>query len=135
MIVRIGLHVGVVVAGLVVGVIGGFVQSQRFILDGPWGRSVVPWGVVLMLVALLLLIRGAVWLVHGQRGGWLFLAGWIIGTFVVATESPSGDLAISSGTRQWVYVLAGVVLGAAASTFPVSTRSSLTIDEHTPPSP
>jgi hypothetical protein len=49
----------------------------------------------------------------------LLFLGWPIATIDMAGGSTSGDLALSGGGRQWVYLLGGVVLAAVASTFPV----------------
>ena len=107
------------IVGLLVGLIGAFVQAERFIVSVPWGLLVVPWGMVLVIAVLVMVIRGATWLVMSRWGGMVLFLGWIISTIVMAGESPSGDLALSGGGRQWVYLLGGVVLAAAASTFPV----------------
>lgn len=111
--------VGVFLVGILVGLIGAFVQADRLILSMPWGLLVVPWGMVLVIIVLVSVIRGATWLVESRWGGSLLLAGWIVSTIVMAAESPSGDVALSGGGRQWVYLLGGVILGAAAATFPV----------------
>lgn len=116
------------IAGLALGIIGGFVQADRAIIDTDWGVIAVPWGAVLMLLVLLVAIRGAGWLVHSRGGCWALFAGWIAGTIVMAGESPSGDTAIAAGGRQWAYLLIGVVLGAACSTFPILDRRSPTIE-------
>ena len=126
MIARALALLAVTVAGIVIGIVGGFVQSVRWVT--PWAGLALPWGAVLAATTALLAVRGAIWLLRRRSAGWLALTGWVAGTFVVATRSPSGDLAISSGTRQWAYVLAVVVLGAAAATFPIRDESSLTID-------
>ena len=118
-----------VLLGLAVGVLGGFVQAMRTPVPTPWGMLVLPWGAVLAVVVLLVLVRGATWWLHSRAGGWLLLGGWLVATFAAATASPSGDLAISSGARQWAYVLTGVVLGAASATFPTIGASSPTIDD------
>lgn len=110
---------GIFVVGLLVGLIGAFVQAHRLIISVPWGLLVVPWGMVLVIAVLVIVIRGATWLVESRWGGSLLLAGWIAATVVMAGESPSGDVALSGGGRQWVYLLGGVILGAAAATFPV----------------
>lgn len=121
--------VGLALVGLALGIVGGFVQADRTIVDSPWGALVIPWGVVLVLVVLLIAIRGAAWLVRSRLGAWLVFVGWIAGTILMAGESPSGDSTISAGGRQWAYLLIGVVLGAACATFPVLERRSLTIEE------
>lgn len=126
MIARILGFVGVLAIGLVIGVVGGFVQSMRWVT--PLAGLALPWGAVLATATALLAVRAAVWLLRRRSAGWVTLTGWVVGTLVVATRSPSGDLALSAGTRQWAYVLAVVVLGAAASTFPIRDESSLTID-------
>lgn len=111
--------VGVFLVGLLVGVIGAFVQANRFIVPVPWGLLVIPWGMVFVVLVLVVSIRGATWLVESRWGGSLLFSGWIVSTIVMAAESPSGDVALSGGGRQWVYLLGGVILGAAAATFPV----------------
>jgi hypothetical protein len=114
--------------GLGVGIIGSFVQATRAIVPMPWGQVVVPWGMILVLVTVILVIRGAAWLTGSRAGGWALFAGWLVATVAMAAESPSGDLAISGGGRQMTYLLGGVILGAAAATFPVLGRSSHTIE-------
>ena len=110
---------GAFVVGLLVGLVGAFVQADRFIMSVPWGLLVVPWGMVFVILVLVIAIRGATWLVESRWGGSTLLAGWVVATLVMAGESPSGDVALSGGGRQWVYLLGGVILGAAAATFPV----------------
>lgn len=100
--------------GLVVGLAGGFVQASRVIL----GPLVVPWGTVFVLIVVVLAVRGAVWGLGSRWGGWLLFGGWLLATVGLAAESPSGDLAISAGGRQWGYLLGGVILGAAAASVP-----------------
>lgn len=105
---------GCLAIGLVVGLTGGFVQAARLII----GPVVVPWGLVLTVLVLVLAIRGAVWGLGSRLGGWLLFGGWLLATVGLAAESPSGDLAISAGGRQWAYLLGGVILGAAAASIP-----------------
>ena len=126
--------VGLVAVGLLIGIIGSFVQAYRSIVPWPWGQVVVPWGMILVIATVILVIRGAAWLIGSRSGGWAIFAGWLGATVVMAAESPSGDLAISGGGRQMTYLLGGVVLGAAAATFPVFARSSHTIGGESAPS-
>ena len=129
MIGRVLAYVGLLLAGAVLGVLGAFVQADRTVVPTPWGPVPVPWGVVVVLVALCAVIRGAAWAAGRRSAGWLVFAGWLVATFAMATESPSGDLAIAEGGRQWLYLLAGVTLGAASATFPLLGGTSHTIDE------
>ena len=112
-------YLTVIGAGLLVGLIGAFVQADRFVVTVPWGLLVVPWGMVVVIVVLAFVIRGSAWFVMSRWGAMTAFLGWILATVVMAGESPSGDLALSGGGRQWVYLLGGVVIGAAATTFPV----------------
>ncbi|MFM7147812.1 MAG: hypothetical protein ACKOE2_01755 [Actinomycetales bacterium] len=120
---------GLALIGLLIGVLGGFVQADRWVVAVPWGVLAVPWGTALVLLTLVLTVRGACWLACSRWGGGLLFAGWVIATLAMATQTPSGDLAISAGARQWAYVLAGVVLGSASTTFPVLTPHADTIME------
>lgn len=110
---------GLACLGLFCGIAGGFVQADRWVMPVPWGILAVPWGMVLVLWTLIVTIRGASWAVLTRWGGSVLFAGWLVGTLAMASQSPSGDLAISAGARQWTYVLGGVILGTAAVTFPV----------------
>lgn len=112
------------VIGVSTGLLGAFVQAARWVTGWPWGQLVIPWGLVLVFLILLVLIRGGAYLVRSRLGAWTMLAGWLVGTIVMSTESPSGDLALSGGVRQWVYLLGGVILGSAVATFPVTESQS-----------
>lgn len=118
MIVRLALGLGLVLLGFVIGLAGAFVQAHRLIATTPWGELVIPWGVPLVWLALIAAIRAGAWAVHSRSGSWGVLVGWLGATVLMAAESPSGDLALSGGTRQLVYLLGGVILGSAAATLP-----------------
>jgi hypothetical protein len=113
------------VAGLVIGLAGAFVQAHRFVWILENRYLVVPWGAVIVLVVLLVSIRGAAKAAHSRSAGWFVLVGWLVMTFVLATESTSGDLAVSGGLRQWGYLLGGAILGSALATLPPRSFASL----------
>ena len=123
MFVRIA---GLIALGLVIGLLGSFVQADRSILPMPWGQAVLPWGMILAVVTLILVIRGAAWLIGSRAGGWAVFAGWLASTVVMSAESPSGDLALV-GEHADTATDVEQILGAAAATFPVFARSSHTI--------
>jgi hypothetical protein len=104
--------------GVVIGLSGAFVQAHRFVLLVDGRYVTLPWGVVVVVVVLLLLIRTVGKLTGRRAAPWLLLAGWLATTLYLATESSSGDLAVSSGPRQWGYLFVGVVFGSALATFP-----------------
>lgn len=104
--------------GLLIGGTGGFVQAHRsvWLFDGRY--VVIPWGAVIVVVVLLIAIRAAT-KVTGTRGAaWLVLAGWLSMTVFLASETRSGDIAVSSGLRQWGYLIVGVIVGSALATLP-----------------
>jgi hypothetical protein len=115
---RIGALLLALGAGVIVGLSGAFVQAHRavWLIEGRY--IVVPWGAAVVVVVLLMLIRTAGNLTRRRSAAWLLLAGWLAATFFLATESSSGDLAVSSGPRQWGYLLVGVVFGSALATLP-----------------
>ncbi len=109
-----GAGLGLLV-GAVIGLLGAFVQAQRLTL----GDVTVPWGFVLVWVVLIVAVRAAAWAIGSRWGAWAVAVGWLGMTVAMSAESPSGDLAISGGTRQLVYLLGGVVLVSAAATIPL----------------
>ena len=118
------LLAGLFLVGVAVGLLGAFVQAARWATAWPWGQLVIPWGLVMVLILLLVLIRGGAWLVRSRFGAWALLLGWLMGTIVMSTQSRSGDLALAGGARQWVYLLGGVILGSVAAAFPVTESQS-----------
>ena len=113
------------VAGLIIGLAGAFVQAHRFIWIVGERYLVVPWGAVVVVVVLLVTIRGAAMLLQRRSTGWFVLGGWLVMTFVLATETASGDLAVSGGLRQWGYLLSGAILGSALATLPPRSFASM----------
>lgn len=116
--VRILAYLGCLLAGLVIGIAGAFLQGARVLLVG----ATIPWGLVLALVALLVLVRAGIEVTRSRWGGWIVLLVWIATTVAFAAELPSGDLVISAGGRQMAYLLGGVIVGAAAATVPPMDR-------------
>lgn len=111
-------YAGCVAAGIVLASIGAFLQGARWTVAG----TTIPWGLVVSLVALVVLVRAGVDLMASRWGGWLILVSWIAVTVAFAAELPSGDLVISAGGRQMAYLLGGVIVGAAAATVPSVER-------------
>ena len=111
----IAATIGFAVLGLLLGAVLAFWQAARFSI----GPVTIPWGVVVAVIVLLAVIRIAVTAVGSRWAGAAVLAGWLVATVALATRTPwAGDLIISSGTRQLMYLLAGVVAGAAAASLP-----------------
>ncbi|HEV8024504.1 MAG TPA: hypothetical protein VGP37_06440 [Candidatus Nanopelagicales bacterium] len=106
------------VIGVVIGVTGAFIQAHRFVLTADGRYLVIPWGAVVVVVVLLLVIRTAATVTGLRAAAWLLLAGWLATTIFLASETSSGDIALSSGPRQWGYLFVGVVFGSALATFP-----------------
>lgn len=112
------LAVAALLVGLLVGTLGAFLQASRAVVAG----IPIPWGTVLVLVALVVLIRGAVELADSRWAGWALFAGWLGTTVLFASPMPWGALVISAGNRQMAYLIGGVILGAMAATVPSLAR-------------
>jgi hypothetical protein len=115
-------YIGCLLVGLAVGTMGAFVQAQRQVFGVSDLVVAIPWGALLVLLALVVTIRGAWWVVGSRWSALLVVAGWLAATLGFALESGSGDLAISAGARQWGYVIGGAMLGAAACSLPPPPR-------------
>lgn len=111
---RAALGVLGLLAGIAVGLLAGFLHALRT----PVGGFSVPWGVVVALALVVLLVRGAVELTRGRWAGWWAFAGWLLATVALSVEGPGGDLVISAGARPLAYLFGGVILGSAAASIP-----------------
>lgn len=105
-------------AGMVIGATGAFIQAHRSVIVLADWYVVVPWGGAIVLAVLLVCVRSAATITRLRAGAWLVMGGWLATTFYLATETVSGDLAVSSGVRQWLYLLVGAVVGSAIATLP-----------------
>lgn len=121
---RLSLGIIGLVAGLVVGLLGAFVQAMRYLWDSPWGIIVIPWGVLLVLLVLVLIVRGSAWLAMTRWSAWAAFIGWLTMTIVLSSQSPGGSVALSGGGRQMFYLICGVIVAAATATIPVPLRRS-----------
>lgn len=105
-------------AGMVIGATGAFIQAHRSVIVLADWYVVLPWGVAIVLAVLFVSVRAAATITRLRAGAWLVLGGWLVMTLYLATETASGDLAVSSGLRQWLYLLVGAVVGSAVATLP-----------------
>ncbi len=119
---RLGLAIVGLLAGLLVGLLGAYVQAMRYVWDSPWGYVVIPWGALLVLLVLVLTVRGSAWLAMTRWSAWAAFLGWLVITLVLSSESPGGSVALSGGGRQMFYLIGGVVLATATATIPVPLR-------------
>jgi hypothetical protein len=114
-------YVALAVGGLLLGVVGAGLSSVRIDVAG----VTVPWGLVLVLVALAVGARSAAWLV-GSRGGAVAVAlGWALPTLVFASLSPGGDVLLPDLPRTYVYLLGGALLAAFVCVVPLPAGAAL----------
>ncbi len=107
--------VGCLLAGIALGVVTAMVQTWTVRVGGMH----LPVGAVAGVVTIVLMARACAWWVRSRRGAVAMALGWLGATLVMGTTSSRGDLVISGGNRQVGYLLAGSVLLAAASAFPL----------------
>ena len=107
--------IGFVLGGVVAGVLGAVVQGDRRVTP----EHVLPWGLVLVVIVLPILVRAASYLAGGRRGGALVALGWFAVTLVASGEGPGGDVILPSGTRTTWYLGASVVMVLVALLWPL----------------
>jgi len=98
--------VALAVLGLLLGLVGAVVASARTTVGG----VVVPWGTVLMLVVLAVVVRAAVWQAGSRAAGMSLVAGWFLATGAALALAPGDDVLLPDSPRTWVYVLGGALL-------------------------
>jgi hypothetical protein len=108
-------YVGLLLAGIVLGLFGTVVMASRVTVRG----VTVPWGLILSLVTVLACVRGAAWLVGSRRGAALVGLGWVLPTLAFATTNPGGDILLPDLTRTYVYLIGSAVLVVGSVALPL----------------
>lgn len=113
-------YAGLLAGGIVLGLVGTVLTAARVVVRG----VTVPWGLVLVLVAVLACVRGAAWLIGSRRGAALVGLGWVLPTLAFATTNPGGDVLLPDVPRTYAYLGGAtlVVVLAVALPLPRGTR-------------
>jgi hypothetical protein len=96
--------------GVLLGLVGSVVSAART----PVGSVMVPWGLVLMVLALGVSVRATLWSTGSRLTAGLLLAGWFVASAAVLLVSPGGDVLLPDIARSYVYLGAAFVLGIIA---------------------
>jgi hypothetical protein len=108
-----------VAASLVLGLFFGFVGAMLQTWTTQVAGTTVPIGALMALGATVPVVRACAWWAGTRWAGIAFSSGWLGATLMMGTETPGGDLVLSSGTRQISYLILGTMLLSAASGFPL----------------
>ena len=103
------------IAGLVLGVIGAFVQADRTVIS----NRTIPFGFVL---AILFIALTQIWLGRAFQSRLApigVVVGWAIVTIVLAGLNERGTAIITAAWYSKVYVFGGAVIFGMVSAFPV----------------
>jgi hypothetical protein len=79
----------------------------------------LPVGAILGVLTAAYVARACAWWVGSRAGAVAFSVGWLAATLMMGSTSPSGDLVLSSGTRQVAYLVLGSMVLAACCGFPL----------------
>lgn len=102
-------------AGFVFGLIGGFLQEHRLIIND----VDVPWASILVVITLVVSIRALSMNLETRKAGLLFFLGWLIATIFLAIPNPSGDVIFTADIGAMAYLGSATLLGAAAVSWPL----------------
>jgi hypothetical protein len=122
-------YVALVVGGLFLGVLGVVLVAVRAPVRGTY----VPWGLVLMVVALPVCVRAAAWFVGSRTGALAVALAWVAPTLLFATTNPGGDVLLPDLQRTYVYLVGGSVLTLLACVWPLPSGSRAFVRGGPPP--
>jgi hypothetical protein len=109
------VYAGLLLGGVALGLVGTVLMAARTVTRG----TTVPWGLVLVLVAVLACVRGAAWLLGSRRGAALVALGWVLPTLAFATTNPGGDVLLPDEPRTYVYLGGATLLVVLAVALPL----------------
>ena len=104
--------------GLVMGLVGGFVQTWVL----PVAGFTIPSGMILVLATAVPVARAVAWWQGSRWGALAFLVGWVAATFALGITTPSGDLVLDDSPWQLAYLIGSTALLASAASFPLIER-------------
>ena len=116
-----GAHCGALVAGLLIGCAGSFVQETVLRVGG----AAVPVGLVAALAVTVAGVAGAGRGVGSRTGAAVALAGWLVAAIAVSLPRPEGDLVVAADATGLVWLYGGALLGGAC-TFPPYAAGRMT---------
>jgi hypothetical protein len=108
-------YAGLLLGGIVLGLFGTVLMAARVTVRG----VVVPWGLILSMLAVLACVRGAAWLVGSRRGAALVGLGWVLPTFAFTTANPGGDILLPDVSRTYVYLIGSALVVVLAVVLPL----------------
>jgi len=108
-------YAGLALGGIVLGLFGTVLMAARVTVHG----TVVPWGLILSMLAVLACVRGAAWLVGSRRGAALVGLGWVLPTLAFATTNPGGDILLPDVPRTYVYLVGSALFVVLAVALPL----------------
>jgi hypothetical protein len=108
-------YAGLALGGIVLGLFGAVLMAARVTVRG----TVVPWGLILSMLAVLACVRGAAWLVGSRRGAALVGLGWVLPTLAFATTNPGGDILLPDVPRTYVYLVGSALFVVLAVALPL----------------
>lgn len=96
--------------GVLLGLVGSVVSAART----PVGSVMVPWGVALVVVALGVAVRAALWSTGSRLTAGMLLVGWCLASATVLVVAPGGDVLLPDVPRSYVYLGSAFVVGLGA---------------------
>lgn len=113
--------------GVLLGLVGSVVSAART----PVGSVMLPWGLVLVAVALGVAVRATLWSTGSRLTAAVMLVGWFVASGAVLVVSPGGDVLLPDVARSYVYLGSAFVLGLLALTLPLPAgHDELMLAEH-----
>jgi hypothetical protein len=108
-------YAGLLLGGIVLGLFGTVLMAARVTVRG----VVVPWGLILSMLAVIACVRGAAWLVGSRRGAALVGLGWVLPTLAFTTANPGGDILLPDVPRTYVYLIGSALVVVLAVALPL----------------
>lgn len=109
------------VLGVVLGALGIVMQASRSLIGG----HQVPWGLVVTLLVIAIVVRSASWYARTRSTGALVGVGWLLATIGLALTGPGGDILLPSITRSWVYLIGGLIVVLVAAMVPLPQQEEV----------